>query len=152
MPPTEKRGRVQSSTVTVAVLPVPSATALVILARDLEWSTCRASGSGGQHLQKTDSAVRLTHRPTGIQVRCQSERSQLRNREEALAALRARLAAELRAREEAARDRARRRAGTGMRGDKRRTVRVQDGLVVDHVDGRTWRLRDYERGRWPPLS
>jgi peptide chain release factor 1 len=148
VPPTEKRGRVHSSTITVAVLPVPSETALVIRDRDLDWSTCRASGKGGQHLQKTDSAVRLTHVPTGIQVRCQSERSQLRNREVALEALRARLAAELRAREDAARDRARRQVGTGMRGDKRRTVRVQDAVVVDHLDGRTWRLRDYLRGRW----
>lgn len=149
VPPTEKRGRVHSSTITVAVLPVPTEAELVIRADDLDWSTCRASGKGGQALQKTDSAVQVTHRPSGISVRCESERSQHHNRLAALAALRARLAADLRARATAARARVRRdQIGSGMRADKRRTVRVQDGAVVDHLTGRTWRLRDYQRGRW----
>jgi peptide chain release factor 1 len=149
VPPTEKRGRVHSSTITVAVLPVPPETELVIRPGDLEWSTCRPSGKGGQALQKTDSAVQVTHRPTGLQVRCESERSQHHNRVSALAVLRARLAAELRARATADRARARRdQIGSGMRADKRRTIRVQDGVVIDHLTGRTWRLRDYQRGRW----
>ena len=149
VPPTEKRGRVHSSTVTIAVLPEPAPTALALPEADLEWSTCRASGSGGQHLQKTDSAVQVRHRPTGLTVRCQSERSQHQNRLAALATLRARLVAAA-AHEAAAARAASRRAqvGTGMRGDKRRTVREQDGQVVDHVDGRTWRLRAYRRGTW----
>jgi peptide chain release factor 1 len=149
VPPTEKRGRVHSSTITVAVLPVPTETELVIHASDLDWSSCRASGKGGQNLQKTNSAVQLTHLPTGIQVRCESERSAHYNRTAALAALRARLAADLRTRATAVRDRTRRdQIGSGMRADKRRTVRVQDGTVVDHITSRTWRLRDYTRGRW----
>jgi peptide chain release factor 1 len=91
VPPTERRGRVQTSTVTVAVLPEPVAEALVVPEADLEWSTCRASGHGGQHLQKTDSAVQVKHTPTGTIVRCESERSQLQNKRSALAVLRARL-------------------------------------------------------------
>lgn len=80
IPPTEKRGRVHSSTITVAVLPVPTEAELVISKSDLVWSTCRPSGKGGQAVQKTDSAVQLTHRPTGIQVRCESGRSQHHHR------------------------------------------------------------------------
>ena len=149
VPPTEKRGRVHSSTITVAVLPIPTEAELVIRPSDLEWSACRASGKGGQALQKTDSAVQVIHRPSGLMVRCESERSQHHNRIAALEVLRARLAADLR--ERAAADRARTRRdqiGSGMRADKRRTVRVQEGVVVDHLTGRTWRLRDYQRGRW----
>lgn len=149
IPPNEKRGRVHSSTITVAVLDEPTETELTIPDRDLEWSTCRASGSGGQHLQKTDSAVLLTHVPTGMQVRAEGVRSQLQNRIVALATLRARLAAAQREQAQSARARVRRdQIGSGMRGDKRRTVRVQDGSVVDHETGRAWRLRDYLRGDW----
>lgn len=149
VPPTEKRGRVHSSTVTVAVLAEPVTRALVIPDGDLVWSTCRASGAGGQHLQKTDSAVQVTHLPTGLTVRCQSGRSQHQNREVALATLRARLAAAEAARCDDARAASRRaQIGSGQRGDKRRTVRCQDGTVVDHLTGRTWRLREYVRGEW----
>jgi peptide chain release factor 1 len=149
VPPNEKRGRVHSSTVTVAVLPEVAERALEIPERDLAWATCRASGAGGQHIQKTDSAVQLTHLPTGLQVRCQSERSQRQNKATALATLRARLGALARAGAEAARAAQRRsQIGSGMRGDKRRTVRCQDGTVIDHLTGRSWRLRDYVRGEW----
>jgi len=149
VPPTERKGRVHSSTITVAVLPAPRETELVIHERELEWSTCRASGSGGQHLQKTDSAVQLRHVPTGLIVKTQIARSQHQNREVALATMRARLAAL--ARDGAARERAsarRQQVGSGMRGDKRRTIRVQDDSVVDHATGRSWRFKDYERGTW----
>jgi peptide chain release factor 1 len=140
---------VHSSTVTVAVLPEPTRVELVIDARDLEWSMCRATGAGGQHLQKTDSAVQLVHRPSGLMVRCESERSQAQNKATALALLRARLFAQRREQASAARAAERRRqVGSGMRGDKRRTVRCQDGTVIDHVTGRTWSFRDYARGIW----
>jgi peptide chain release factor 1 len=117
--------------------------------RDLTWSTCRASGKGGQHLQKTDSAVQLVHLPTGLRVRSQTGRSQHANKEDALARLRDRLEARAREAADSARAGERRaQVGSGMRGDKRRTIRVQDDSVVDHLTGRTWRLRDYVRGEW----
>lgn len=149
VPPNEKRGRVHSSTITVAILDEPRTHELVIPESDLEWSMCRASGSGGQHLQKTDSAVMLVHVPSGLVARCQSERSQHANKVIALRVLRARLAERIANEAGAARDELRRRQiGSGMRGDKRRTVRVQDDAVIDHISGRTWRYKDYVRGAW----
>jgi peptide chain release factor 1 len=149
VPPTERRGRVHTSTVTVAVLPEPAAHEVIVREADLEWHTMRASGSGGQHLQKTDSAVRVRHRPSGVEVRCETERSQSANRETALRVLRARIAEA--AREQALGARAserKRQVGSGQRGDKRRTIRTQDDQVTDHVDGRTWSFRRYARGDW----
>src|SRR5579885_2588838 len=84
IPPNEKRGRVHTSTVTVAVLPELTDTQVPINDKDLEWSYCRGSGKGGQHRNVTDSAVQLHHKPTGIRVRCESERSQPQNRRTAL--------------------------------------------------------------------
>ena len=149
VPETEKRGRVQTSTVTVAVLTEPPRLDAAIRPDDVDVETMRGSGAGGQHRNKTDSAVRACHRPTGIEVRCESERSQHRNRELAMRVLAARVAELARSavQGERAADR-RRQLGSGMRGDKRRTIRVQDGQVTDHVDGRIWKFSDYERGRW----
>lgn len=149
VPPNEKRGRVHTSTVTVVVLPEPTPLEVVIDPRELVFSTCRASGDGGQHLQKTESAVQVKHLPTGLLVRCESERSQHQNRASALAILRARLLARAREARREARDRVRRdQAGTGMRGDKRRTVRCRDGVVTDHLSGQRWPLEAYLRGDW----
>lgn len=149
VPPTERRGRVQSSTITVAVLDVFVDTNVAIRDDDLEWTACRATGSGGQHLQKTDSAVQLTHLPTGVQVRAQGGRSQHGNKQVALDKLRTKLTSDARTAAAEARASTRRgQVGSGMRGDKRRTIRVQDDSVVDHETGRTWRLRDYLRGAW----
>lgn len=149
VPPTERKGRVHSSTITVAILDEVTARELVIPPQDLDWETCRASGSGGQHLQKTDSAVTVTHGPTGLTVRCQSERSQHANKEIAMVILRARIVERRAAEAGAARARQRRaQIGSGQRGDKRRTVRVLDDSVVDHQTGRSWRFKDYRRGAW----
>lgn len=149
IPPTEKKGRRQTSTITIAVLPVPRASALRIDDKDLEWKTCRGSGAGGQHRNVTDSAVQLTHKPTRISVRCESERSQHYNRATALEMLRARLLAAREGNAAASRTATRRaQIGSGMRADKRRTVRVQDNKVTDHLLGKTWHLRDYLRGNW----
>lgn len=149
VPPTEKRGRVQTSTITVAVLPEATEAQVHLRPEDLEESTCRGSGNGGQHRQKTDSAVVIKHRPTGLVVRCEAERSQHANRETARALLRARLLQAKSQEQQGARDSARRnQIGSGMRGDKRRTIRVQDDQVVDHLTGRTWRYKRYARGDW----
>lgn len=149
VPPTEKRGRIQTSTITVAVLPIPRESELKLNDRDLDWKTCRGSGAGGQHKNVTDSAVQLTHLPTGVMVRCESERSQHINRQMALEVLRARLAASEHAKALGVRAASRRaQIGSGMRGDKRRTIRVKDGIVTDHVLGKRWSLKDYMRGNW----
>jgi peptide chain release factor 1 len=140
---------VQTSTVTVAVLPEPTQAELDLPWSELDWKTCRGSGAGGQHRNVTESAVIMTHRSTGLQVRVESERSQHQNKAAAYKLLRARLWA-LKQEQRAGRraDQRRAQVGSGMRGDKRRTVRVRDGKVVDHVDGRRWRLKAYLRGEW----
>jgi peptide chain release factor 1 len=148
VPETEKRGRVQTSTITVAVLEAQHV-ARTIRPEDVDIETMRGSGAGGQHRNKTDSAVRARHVPTGIEVRCESERSQHLNRELAMKVLAARVADQARTAAQGARDADRRQQlGSGMRGDKRRTIRVQDDQVNDHVDGRTWRFKAYARGDW----
>jgi peptide chain release factor 1 len=149
VPPNDKRGRVHTSTITVAVLPEPTVAQAAVAERDLIWSTCRGTGAGGQKRNKTESTVLLTHRPSGIQVRCETARSQLQNRVTALALLRARLWADERGRlaGERAADR-KLQVGSGMRGDKRRTIRCQDGIVTDHLTGRRWNLKEYLRGEW----
>lgn len=147
IPPTEKRGRVQTSTVTVAVLNVPTDAEVRIDERDLEWTTCRSSGPGGQNVNKTDSAVQVTHKPSGLQVRCESERSQLQNKVTALATLRAKLQAS--ATSTATRNRNSDRKvqiGCGERSDKVRTYRAQDGIVTDHRTGKKARLDRVLRG------
>lgn len=149
MPPNEKRGRVHTSTVTVAVLPEPEAAQVVLREADLDFSTCRGSGAGGQHRNKTESAVVLKHLPTGLIVRCENERSQAQNKETARLVLRARLWQLEQERVSGARaDDRKRQLGTGMRGDKRRTIRTQDGIVNDHVTGRQWQFKQYARGDW----
>jgi len=149
VPPNERHGRVHTSTITVAVLPEPTAVEVRVNERDLDWSMCRGTGSGGQKRNKTESTVLLTHRPTGLQVRCETSRSQQHNRVLALAILRARLWAAERDRVQGVRDVERRaQKGSGMRGDKRCTICVQDGIVTDHVLGVRWPLRAYLRGEW----
>jgi len=118
---------------------------------DLEISTCRGSGNGGQHRNVTDSAVQVRHKPTGLMVRCESERSQHRNRELAMSTLRTRLwEKERQKRHHEISSLRKRQVGSGMRGDKRRTIRTQDDLVVDHITGKKkkWRYKDYVSGEW----
>lgn len=152
VPPTEKRGRVQTSTVTVAVLEEPRESELHIDPRDLEESFTRGSGAGGQHRNKTDTAVLLKHKPSGITVRVDGGRSQHTNRLTALNVLRAKLkAGQDAANSSERRGRRRQQVGSGMRGDKRRTVAVQRDSVVDHVTGRSTSFRDYSRGKLESL-
>lgn len=149
VPPNEKRGRVHTSTVTVAVLPDLDSTEANIDPRDVEIQVARGSGPGGQHRNKTESCVVVKHRPTGVTVRCEETRSQQQNRELALTVLRSRVwEIEQRKRDGERASRRRQQVGSGMRGDKRRTVRTQDGVVNDHVTGRKWTLKKYLRGDW----
>lgn len=149
VPSHDKRGRVHTSTVTVCVLAEPTDIQVRIDPKDLEITSCRGSGPGGQHRNKTDSAVQIRHRPSGLIVRCESERSQYQNREMALALLRSRIwkAKQHEAVGARARDR-REQVGSGARGDKRRTYYFQRDQVVDHVLGKTWKLKSFLRGEW----
>lgn len=150
--PTEKRGRVHTSTITVAVLPEPTEVQVRLDPRDLEFQTCRSSGSGGQKVNKTESAVQLTHLPTGLMVRVENERSQHQNRATALALLRARLWAAQQEQQAASRAQDRRaQVGSGMRGDKVRTYRVQDDIVTDHRTGRKARMDRIAKGHLEDL-
>jgi peptide chain release factor 1 len=149
VPPNDKHGRVHTSTITVAVLPEPAEAQVHIDERDLDFVMCLGTGSGGQKRNKTASTALLTHRPSGLQVRCETSRSAQYNRKMALAILRARLWAAEKGRLDGARAEERRRqVGSGMRGDKRRTIRAQDGTVTDHVLGRRWTLKQYLRGEY----
>jgi peptide chain release factor 1 len=121
--------------------------------RDIEWTATRGSGPGGQHRNKTDSAVIVTHLPSGLVVRCEAERSQHRNRELALELLESRLLARQASSAQRDRNAARKQQiGTGQRGDKIRTIRFQDGVVSDHRTGQRWPLRQYLRGDWAWLD
>jgi len=139
--------------VTVAVLREATAAEVHLEDRDLEIRTTRSGGPGGQHANKTDSAVIITHKPSGISVRVETK-SQHRNKELAMGILRSRLLEVERDRLSDARaSKRRKQVGTGMRADKIRTVAIQRGQVTDHRTGRTMRAKDYLRGDitglWP---
>jgi peptide chain release factor 1 len=155
IPPTEKKGRVHTSTITVAVLPEPEQTEQKLFSKDdIEIKTARGSGAGGQHRNVTDSAVQIKHLPTGIIVRCESGRSQYHNKENALAVLGARLKAISEHKEYIIRrDNRREQVGSGGRGeDKIRTIRVQAGEVIDHLNNRTMSYKTYSRGQLEDLN
>ncbi len=139
VPATEKNGRVHTSTASVAILPIRKHTKIEIKESDLMVETSRSGGAGGQNVNKVETAVRMVHKPTGIDVRCTSERSQLKNKEKALSILTAKIEEKQRE-EEASKysDDRKGQIGTGNRSEKIRTYNILQDRITDHRIKESW--------------
>ncbi|MBE6838722.1 MAG: peptide chain release factor 1 [Ruminococcus sp.] len=144
VPETESQGRVHTSAATVAVLPEADEVEVEINPADLSIDTFRSSGAGGQHINKTESAIRITHAPTGIVVECQEERSQLKNKDKAMKMLRTKLY-EMQLKEKTDKEVAERRSqiGSGDRSERIRTYNYPEGRITDHRIGLTLYRLEY---------
>ena len=138
VPETESQGRIQTSTATVAVLPEAEDVEIEINPADIIIESCKSSGAGGQHINKTESAVRLTHKPTGIVIECQEERSQFKNKDKALKMLKTKLF-DIKQREQTEKIASDRKSqiGTGDRSERIRTYNYPQGRITDHRIGLT---------------
>ncbi len=138
VPETEAQGRIHTSTVTVAVLPEAEDVEVEINPADIKFETCKSSGAGGQHINKTESAIRLYHKPTGIVIECQDERSQFKNKDKAMKLLRAKLY-DMKTQEQHDKIANERKSqvGTGDRSERIRTYNYPQGRVTDHRVGYT---------------
>ena len=153
VPKTESQGRIQTSTVSVAVLPEADEIEVRIDPADIVFESCKSSGAGGQHINKTESAVRLTHKPSGIVVECDEERSQFKNKDKALKLLRAKLYdIETRKRDEELSSSRRSQVGTGDRSEKIRTYNFPQSRITDHRIGLSlYSLEDQMNGNLLPI-
>jgi peptide chain release factor 1 len=154
VPETEAQGRVHTSTCTVAILPeVTEVNAIEINPADLKVDTFRASGAGGQHVNKTDSAIRITHVPTGTVVECQEERSQHKNRAKAMSLLQSRLLAAQQSKQRQQQAQTRRDlVGTGDRSERIRTYNFPQGRLTDHrINLTLYKLADIMEGQLSPV-
>jgi peptide chain release factor 1 len=153
VPVTESKGRVHTSAATVAVLPEAEEVDIALAPGDLEWEVFRSSGPGGQSVNTTDSAVRVTHVPTGLVVSCQDEKSQLQNKDKALRILRSRLLQLERDRQEAELSSARRdQVKSGGRSEKIRTYNFKENRVTDHRVGITLQALEQVLAGGEPLD
>ena len=151
VPATEAKGRVHTSAATVAVLPEVEEVEVNLRTEDLKVDTFRASGAGGQHVNKTESAVRITHLPTGTVVACQEERSQLKNRQRAMALLRSRIYdAQKRAVDAARAAERKEQVGSGDRSDRIRTYNFPQDRLTDHRLNRNFSLLQVMEGKLDP--
>ena len=149
VPETESQGRIHTSTVTVAVLPEMEDVEVEINQADLKIETCKSSGAGGQHINKSESAIRIYHLPTGLVVECQDERSQHKNKDKAMKILRSKLY-DMKAQEQHDKIAGQRKAqvGTGDRSERIRTYNYPQGRVTDHRIGLTlYSLENFLNGR-----
>jgi peptide chain release factor 1 len=148
IPTTERQGRIHTSTATVAVVPELAESEIVIRNEDLDWDFHRAGGHGGQNVNKVSSAVRLTHKPSGIVVTCSNERDQFQNRQVALSLLRGKLWEQEEMKKAATMADARSVIGRGMRAEKIRTYNYPQNRVTDHRLNKSWHnLEDIVEGK-----